>query len=185
MPVSRPYTRPVPNCKMSPMDEKLDIREKGGIRNGAPQVSDRRLFMQFLAFGDAEDTASLVRALEAAHLPAVLYADANDPHGVGLLTWSDAPDFFVTSGAVMPSATSRISRTGCSKNQNAPSPTARPHGQFGTPCAGRAHLTRCRRRSRRPSCASTARSATHSARPASRPMSGSPASVWTRTIMTS
>ncbi len=78
------------------MDEKLDIREKGGIRNGAPQVSDRRLFMQFLAFGDAEDTASLVRALEAAHLPAVLYADANDPHGVGLLTWSDAPDFFVT-----------------------------------------------------------------------------------------
>ena len=78
------------------MDEKLDIREKGGIRNGAPQVSDRRLFMQFLAFGDAEDTSSLVRALEAAHLPAVLYADANDPHGVGLLTWSDAPEFFVT-----------------------------------------------------------------------------------------
>ena len=78
------------------MDEKLDIREKGGVRNGAPQVSDRRLFMQLLAFGDAEDTSSLVRALEAARLPAVLYADANDPRGVGLLTWSDAPDFFVT-----------------------------------------------------------------------------------------
>ena len=96
MPVSRPYTRLVPNCKMSPMDEKLDIREKGGVRNGAPQVSDRRLFMQLLAFGDAEDTSSLVRALEAAHFPAVLYADANDPHGVGLLSWSDAPEFFVT-----------------------------------------------------------------------------------------
>src|SRR5437879_8806042 len=81
---------------MSPMDEKLDIREKGGVRNGAPQVSDRRLFMQLLAFGDAEDTSSLVRALEAARLPAVLYADASDPHGVGLLTWNDAPDFFVT-----------------------------------------------------------------------------------------
>jgi hypothetical protein len=77
------------------MDEKLDLREKGGVRNGLQQVSDRRLFMQLLAFGDAEDTASLVRALEAASVPGVLYADANDPHGVGLLTWSDKQDFFV------------------------------------------------------------------------------------------
>ena len=77
------------------MDEKLDIREKGGVRNGEPQVSDRRLFMQLLAFGDAENTSTLVRALEAARLPAVLYVDANDPHGVGLLTWSDNPEFFV------------------------------------------------------------------------------------------
>jgi hypothetical protein len=77
------------------MDEKLDLREKGGVRNGLQQASDRRLFMQLLAFGDAEDNASLVRALEAARVPGVLYADANDPHGVGLLTWSDTPDFFV------------------------------------------------------------------------------------------
>jgi hypothetical protein len=77
------------------MDEKLDIREKGGVRNGVQQVSDRRLFMQLLAFGDAEHTPSLVRSLEAERIPGVLYADANDPHGVGLLTWSDAPDFFV------------------------------------------------------------------------------------------
>ena len=77
------------------MDEKLDIREKGGVRNGEQQVSDRRLFMQLLAFGDAENTSTLVRALEAARIPAVLYVDANDPHGVGLLTWSDNPEFFV------------------------------------------------------------------------------------------
>ena len=77
------------------MDETLDIREKGGVRNGVQQVSDRRLFMQLLAFGDAEETTSPVRALEAARIPGVLYADVNDPHGVGLLTWSDDPDFFV------------------------------------------------------------------------------------------
>ncbi len=77
------------------MDKELDIREKGGIRNGVPQFSDRRLFMQLVAFGDAEDTSALVRALESARMPGVLYADASDPHGVGLLTWSDAPDFFV------------------------------------------------------------------------------------------
>ena len=77
------------------MEEKLDIREKGGVRNGAPQASDGRLFMQLLAFGDAESTKSLIRALESAAISGVLYADANDPHGVGLLTWSDDPDFFV------------------------------------------------------------------------------------------
>src|SRR6185503_9538664 len=86
----------VPNYKRKPMDEKLDIREKGGVRNGVQQVSDRRLFMQLLAFGDAENTQTLTRALEAARIPGVLYADANDPHGVGLLTWSEDPDFFVS-----------------------------------------------------------------------------------------
>jgi len=77
------------------MDEKLDLREKGGVRNGAQQASDRRLFMQLLAFGDAEDAGALARVLEAARVPGVLYADANDPHGVGLLTWSDDAGFFV------------------------------------------------------------------------------------------
>lgn len=77
------------------MDEKLDLREKGGVRNGVQQASDRRLFMQLLAFGDAEDMASLVRALETGRVPGVLYADASDPRGVGLLTWSDDPGFFV------------------------------------------------------------------------------------------
>ena len=77
------------------MDEKLDLREKGGVRNGVQQASDRRLFMHLLAFGDAEDTSALGRTLEAARVPGVLYADANDPHGVGLLTWSDDPGFFV------------------------------------------------------------------------------------------
>ena len=37
--------------------EPLDIREKGGMRGGEQQTSDRRLFMQLLAFGNAGDTA--------------------------------------------------------------------------------------------------------------------------------
>ena len=77
------------------MDEKLDLREKGGVRNGVQQVSDRRLFMQLLAFGDAEDIASLVGPLETGRVPGVLYADAGDPRGIALLTWSDDPGFFV------------------------------------------------------------------------------------------
>jgi hypothetical protein len=79
------------------MAEKLDLREKGGLRSGQPQTSDRRLFMQLLAFGNVPDPCELSRALEGAGFESVLYSDVNDPRGVGLLTWSERPDFFVTS----------------------------------------------------------------------------------------
>ena len=77
--------------------EPIDLREKGGVRAGEPQTSDRRLFMQLLAFGGADNTASLVGALENSGLEGVLYEDVNDPCGVALVTWSDDPDFFLTS----------------------------------------------------------------------------------------
>ena len=79
--------------------EPIDLREKGGIRAGEPQTSDRRLFMQLLAFGGSTDncnTATLSKALDDSGLEAVLYEDVNDPRGVALLTWSDDPDFFIT-----------------------------------------------------------------------------------------
>src|SRR5579875_2969569 len=73
----------------------LDIREKGGLRGGAQQVSDRRLFMQLLAFGDAPDSSRLIEPLTDSGLEGVLYEDVNDPRGVALLTWSDNPDHFI------------------------------------------------------------------------------------------
>lgn len=76
--------------------EPLDLREKGGLRGGEQQTSDRRLFMQLLAFGEACNSTKLAGALAESGTDGVLYEDANDPHGVALLTWSDAPDFFVT-----------------------------------------------------------------------------------------
>ncbi len=79
------------------MREKLDIAERGGVRNGRPQVSDRRLFMQFLAFGGCPDAKPLVESLASAGFPSVLYEDANDARGVGLLTFSEQPDFFVAT----------------------------------------------------------------------------------------
>ena len=71
------------------MAEKPDLAEKGGPRNGQPQSLDRRLFMQLLAFGHAGDAGELAGALEAADFEGVLYKDANDPYGVGLLTWNE------------------------------------------------------------------------------------------------
>ena len=72
----------------------LDIRERGRTTDGEPIFLDRRLFMQFLAFGDAK-TAPLVEALAAARLPGVLYEDIHDPHGVGLLVFYEEPEFFL------------------------------------------------------------------------------------------
>jgi hypothetical protein len=79
------------------MAEKLDITEKGGIRNGERQVSDRRLFMQLLAFGHCHESAALVEALEASGIRSVLYQEVSDIHGVGVLAWSDNADFFVST----------------------------------------------------------------------------------------
>ena len=75
--------------------EPIDVREKGGIRGGVQQTSDRRMFFQLLVFTGAAQTEPLVEALKSASFESVLYEDANNPNGVGLLTWSDNPEFFV------------------------------------------------------------------------------------------
>jgi hypothetical protein len=78
------------------MDE-LDIRERGGIRNGEPQLSSKRLFMQLLAFGACTDPAPLSQLLSSHKIEGVLYQDVNDPQGIALLTWSDDPGFFIST----------------------------------------------------------------------------------------
>lgn len=75
---------------------ELDIREKGRDANGQVLTSDRRLFMQLLAFGDAADPAPLQEALDASALGGALYLDVHDPRGVALVTASEDPDFFPT-----------------------------------------------------------------------------------------
>src|SRR5208337_2183202 len=77
--------------------EPIDIREKGRAADGKPVTLDRRLFMQFLAFGNCTDSAPLIRALEEAKVSGALYEDVNDPHGVALLAHSEDPEYFVTA----------------------------------------------------------------------------------------
>jgi chlorite dismutase len=78
--------------------EPPDLAEKGGMKDGQPQRLDRRLFMQFLAFGGCTQDMRLIGdALDAAGVSGVVYADVNDPRGIGLLTFSDDPDFFLDS----------------------------------------------------------------------------------------
>jgi hypothetical protein len=59
--------------------EPPDLAEKGGMKDGQPQRLDRRLFMQFMAFGGfTQDTRLLGDALDAAGVEGVVYADVND-----------------------------------------------------------------------------------------------------------
>lgn len=76
-------------------DDGVDIREKGRSDEGQVISSDRRLFMQLLAFGDCDDSAPLVEALRQSEITGVLYEDINDPRGIALLTFSEDPDYFI------------------------------------------------------------------------------------------
>ena len=72
-----------------------DLSEKGGPKDGQPQRSDERLFMQLLAFGGCADAAAIVSHMERADLDGVVYEDMNDPRGIALLTFDESPAFFL------------------------------------------------------------------------------------------
>lgn len=76
--------------------ENVDLSEKGRSAEGEVISSNRRLFMQFMAFGGVTDSTALITALEASQVRGVLYEDINDPQGVALLTVSESPDYFLS-----------------------------------------------------------------------------------------
>lgn len=82
---------------------EIDTRERGAPKDGAPQHLDTRLFMQLLVFqvptgvSVAAHQDALLAALREAEVPAVVYADANDPRGIALLTFGEDPAMFVDS----------------------------------------------------------------------------------------
>lgn len=75
--------------------EPLDISEKGQSADGGELSSDKRLFMQLLAFGECTDTGSLIAALAEAQVDGVLYEDLNDPRGIALVIMNEDPEYFI------------------------------------------------------------------------------------------
>ena len=75
--------------------EPPDLSEKGGRRDGVPQRSNDRLFMQLMAFGNCRDAAAIADYLAGANITAVLYEDLNDPRGIAVLTVDADPNGFV------------------------------------------------------------------------------------------
>jgi chlorite dismutase len=75
--------------------DSLDLSEKGRSQDGEQISLDQRLYMQFMAFGAAREMERYLEYLKNVALPCVLYEDINDPYGIGLLTWSEDPKFFL------------------------------------------------------------------------------------------
>lgn len=83
----------------------IDVNEYGGKKDGVRQSTNRRLFMQLLVFRAPPATGAapkpdvigqeLVATLRARKIPGVVYADAQDPRSLGLVTWSEDPAHFV------------------------------------------------------------------------------------------
>ena len=82
---------------------KVDVAERAGIHTGNPQELHTRLFMQLLVFDcdqSLEPGVAIERiagALGRHGADAVLYEDLNAPRGIGVLTWSEKPEHFVTA----------------------------------------------------------------------------------------
>jgi len=79
----------------------MDIREVGAAKEGIQQRSEQRLFCQLQVFSNCSDATSLISALEASGLDAVLYNNVNDPYGVGVLLMTEDPNNFVTKARCM------------------------------------------------------------------------------------
>jgi Chlorite dismutase len=73
-------------------EARVDVSERGANQ----QSSGRRLYLQLQVYTGCADPKPLAGALEAARVEGVLYADVNDPAGVGVLGAAEDPAFFAT-----------------------------------------------------------------------------------------
>jgi chlorite dismutase len=79
----------------------IDVNEYGGKKDGERQTMNRRLFMQLIVFdapaGVSAEAVSqeLGSQLRQRKTAGVVYADAANPRGLGLLSWSEDPAHFV------------------------------------------------------------------------------------------
>ena len=76
---------------MSGTEDSVDVR----VHGAGAQTSARRLFAQLHVFTGCQDAKPAMAVLEASRSEAVLYQDVNDPRGIGVLTLSEDPAFFV------------------------------------------------------------------------------------------
>lgn len=87
----------------TPKLPEIDVDERAGHHTGNPRTLKSRLFMQLLVYrvDESKQPDALVdhtaAAFEARHIPGVVYRDANDPRSLGVLTWSEHPEHFVTT----------------------------------------------------------------------------------------
>src|SRR5476649_2879842 len=77
--------------------EPPDLSERGGMKDGQPQRSDERLFMQVLVYGGCRDPHAVAAALAAGGVEGAVYEDVNDPQGIGIISLARDPHFFLNT----------------------------------------------------------------------------------------
>jgi hypothetical protein len=87
----------------TPKLPEIDVDERAGHHTGNPRTLKTRLFMQLLVYrvADGQHPDQVIerigRNFESGNIAGVLYRDVNDPRSLGVLTWSEQPEHFVTS----------------------------------------------------------------------------------------
>lgn len=71
------------------------LQEIGASVDGVPQESDKRLYCQLHVFTDCKTIKQKVEAFKSSGLEGVVYADLNDPRGLGILMVTEDPDVLV------------------------------------------------------------------------------------------
>ncbi|NJL31445.1 MAG: hypothetical protein HC898_07330 [Phycisphaerales bacterium] len=65
-----------------PKVQPPDLREHGAPKDGQPQTSDQRLWMQLLVFGGCTSIEPIRQSLQQMTLETVLYEDVNNRTGL-------------------------------------------------------------------------------------------------------
>lgn len=95
--------RAVEMVRDTPKLPEIDVRERAGDHTGNPRAIETRLFMQLLVYrvDERQQPDAVItnagQAFEGRNIPGVIYRDANDPRSIGILTWSEQPEHFVTT----------------------------------------------------------------------------------------
>ena len=71
-----------------------DLIEHGAPVRGEAQTLDSRLFVQLQVFTGCLDSAPVIEAVASSGLEATVYANLNDPRGLGVLLMSEDPTVF-------------------------------------------------------------------------------------------
>ena len=183
--------------------------KRAAFAAASSRFSDRRLFMQLLAFGDAPDIGAPHRTARGFRSDGVLYEDVNDPRGVAASHLERRSGYFICrvrpflnrhafrgvdpearihdDGADL-CAWSRAQSRGVAAGPASArsSPTASGPGTSGIRCDASGEFNSMPAEEQMgDAAASMAGSATVSEKPDWRTICASPASAWIRTITTS
>lgn len=78
-------------------EPSIDIREHGSPKQGAPQTSERRLYVQLQVFTNCKNPSVIIESLRKSGLETVIYADVNDPFGIAVLCLTEDPSVLTGS----------------------------------------------------------------------------------------